>query len=240
MSLSRGVLSSSYFQCRVKWQAVVGAGRSVHFVRSVSSQSPRMPPSGGPLCGVRVLDLTRILAGPFMTMLLGDLGAEVIKVERPDCGDDTRGFGPPFKGSESVYFMSINRSKKSIAVNVKSKRGQEIVQELAAKSDVLVENYVPGKLDSLGLGYDALKQVNPGLVYCSITGYGSEGPKSGYLGYDVVAAAESGLMHVTGPQVHLMCVCVFLMYLVLLSLYDVHVCVYACHLMHTVRTYMHR
>ena len=115
-----------------------------------------------------------------------------------------------------------------------------VLEQLAAKSDVLVENYVPGKLDSLGLGYDALKQVNPGLVYCSITGYGSEGPKSGYLGYDVVAAAESGLMHVTGPQVHLMCVCVFLMYLVLLSLYDVHVCVYACHLMHTVRTYMHR
>ncbi|XP_072235029.1 succinate--hydroxymethylglutarate CoA-transferase isoform X2 [Leuresthes tenuis] len=136
-----------------------------------------------PLEGVRVLDLTRVLAGPFATMILGDLGAEVIKVERPGAGDDTRAWGPPFVGSESVYFLSVNRNKK-----------------LAGVCDVLVENYLPGKLPQMGLGYDQLSRVNPGLIYCSISGYGQTGPQSQSPGYDSIASAVSGMMHITGPE----------------------------------------
>jgi len=150
---------------------------------------------------MRVLDLTRVLAGPFCTMLLGDLGAEVIKVEKPGSGDDTRTWGPPFMKSESVYFMSVNRNKKSITVNLKCDRGQEIIRKLAKKSDILVENYLPGKLDKLNLGYAQLKQLNPALIYCSITGFGETGPYAGRAGYDVIASAIGGLMHITGPKV---------------------------------------
>ncbi|XP_032499061.1 succinate--hydroxymethylglutarate CoA-transferase isoform X2 [Phocoena sinus] len=154
-----------------------------------------------PLEGVRILDLTRVLAGPFATMNLGDLGAEVIKVERPGAGDDTRTWGPPFVGTESTYFLSVNRNKKSIAVNIKDPKGVKIIKELAAVCDVFVENYVPGKLSAMGLGYEDIDVVAPHMVYCSITGYGQTGPLSQRAGYDAVASAVSGLMHITGPEV---------------------------------------
>uniref|UniRef100_A0A452F1C0 Succinyl-CoA:glutarate-CoA transferase n=1 Tax=Capra hircus TaxID=9925 RepID=A0A452F1C0_CAPHI len=153
-----------------------------------------------PLEGVRILDLTRLLAGPFATMNLGDLGAEVIKVERPGAGDDTRTWGPPFVGTESTYFLSVNRNKKSIAVNIKDPKGVKIVKELAAVCDVFVENYVPGKLSAMGLGYEDIDAIAPHIVYCSITGYGQTGPLSHRAGYDAVASAVSGLMHITGPE----------------------------------------
>ncbi|XP_059964001.1 succinate--hydroxymethylglutarate CoA-transferase isoform X2 [Mesoplodon densirostris] len=154
-----------------------------------------------PLEGIRILDLTRVLAGPFATMNLGDLGAEVIKVERPGAGDDTRTWGPPFVGTESTYFLSVNRNKKSIAVNIKDPKGVKIIKELAAVCDVFVENYVPGKLSAMGLGYEDIDVVAPHMVYCSITGYGQTGPLSQRAGYDAVASAISGLMHITGPEV---------------------------------------
>eukprot|EP00075_Anas_platyrhynchos_P017904 XP_027307157.1 succinate--hydroxymethylglutarate CoA-transferase isoform X13 [Anas platyrhynchos] len=154
-----------------------------------------------PLDGVKILDLTRVLAGPFATMNLGDLGAEVIKVERPGAGDDTRAWGPPFVGKESVYFLSVNRNKKSIAINMKNSRGAKIIRELAAVSDVFVENYVPGKLAEIGLGYEDIKKIAPHIVYCSITGYGQTGPMVQRGGYDSIAAAVSGLMHITGHEV---------------------------------------
>ncbi|XP_008111073.2 succinate--hydroxymethylglutarate CoA-transferase isoform X2 [Anolis carolinensis] len=162
------------------------------------------PPPGGsigkPLTGVRILDLTRVLAGPFATMNLGDLGAEVIKVEKPGTGDDTRSWGPPFVGNESVYFLSVNRNKKSIAIDLKNPKGAKIIKELAAVSDVFVENYIPGKLAAMGLGYENINNVAPQIVYCSITGYGQTGPKCQRAGYDSVAAAVSGLLHITGTE----------------------------------------
>uniref|UniRef100_A0A2K5VFH8 Succinyl-CoA:glutarate-CoA transferase n=2 Tax=Cercopithecinae TaxID=9528 RepID=A0A2K5VFH8_MACFA len=154
-----------------------------------------------PLEGVKILDLTRILAGPFATMNLGDLGAEVIKVERPGVGDDTRTWGPPFVGTESTYYLSVNRNKKSIAVNIKDPKGVKIIKELAAVCDVFVENYVPGKLSAMGLGYEDIDKIAPHIIYCSITGYGQTGPISQRAGYDAVASAVSGLMHITGPEV---------------------------------------
>ncbi|XP_032340160.1 succinate--hydroxymethylglutarate CoA-transferase isoform X3 [Camelus ferus] len=153
-----------------------------------------------PLEGVKILDLTRVLAGPYATMNLGDLGAEVIKVERPGTGDDTRTWGPPFVGTESTYFLSVNRNKKSIAVNIKDPKGVKIIKELAAVCDVFVENYVPGKLSAMGLGYEDIDKIAPHIVYCSITGYGQTGPLSQRAGYDAVACAVSGLMHITGPE----------------------------------------
>ena len=162
-------------------------------IRSCSTAS-------GALSGVKVLDLTRVLAGPFCTMNLGDLGADILKVEKPGTGDDTRGWGPPFVGSQSCYFLSVNRNKRSICIDMKSDRGQEIIRQLAVQSDVLVENYLPDKLNSCGLGYGDLKEANPRLVYCSITGYGSSGPYASRPGYDVIAASIGGLSHVTGPE----------------------------------------
>ncbi|XP_040978574.1 succinate--hydroxymethylglutarate CoA-transferase isoform X2 [Aquila chrysaetos chrysaetos] len=163
------------------------------------------PPAGAsnvkPLDAVKILDLTRVLAGPFATMILGDLGAEVIKVERPGAGDDTRAWGPPFAGTESVYFLSVNRNKKSIAINMKDSKGAKLIRELAAVSDVFVENYVPGKLAEMGLGYEDIKKIAPHIVYCSITGYGQTGPMVQRGGYDSIAAAVSGLMHITGHEV---------------------------------------
>ncbi|XP_049421747.1 succinate--hydroxymethylglutarate CoA-transferase isoform X5 [Epinephelus fuscoguttatus] len=153
-----------------------------------------------PLEGVTVLDLTRVLAGPFATMILGDLGAEVIKVERPGIGDDTRAWGPPFVGAESTYFLSVNRNKKSISVDLKHPRGAAVIQELAGVCDVLVENYIPGKLHQMGLGYEQLSRVNPQLIYCSISGYGQTGPRSQSPGYDSIASAVSGMMHITGSE----------------------------------------
>lgn len=152
------------------------------------------------LSGIKVLDLSRILAGPFCTMVLGDMGAEVIKVEKPGDGDDARAWGPPWVGNESCYFLSVNRNKKSIAVNIKSKEGAQIIKELATKCDVLVENYMPGKLSEYGLGYEQLHQLNPALVYASLSGFGQTGPYVKRGGFDNIAIAIGGLMNITGPE----------------------------------------
>ena len=160
-----------------------------------------------PLEGIRVLDLTRAMAGPFCTMMLGDLGADVVKVERPGGGDESRGWGPPFVGEpygpypgESAYFLSANRNKRSITVNLKSQEGVKILHQLAARSDALVENFRTGVLDGMGLGYEQLRNVNPRLVYCSISGYGRTGPFADRPGYDFVIQAEGGFMGITGPE----------------------------------------
>lgn len=155
-----------------------------------------------PLANVKVLDLTRIVAGPYCTMILGDLGAEIIKVERPGTGDESRKWGPPYVNNtnETCYFVCLNRNKKSICVDLKTKEGRDIVLKLSQKCDVLVENYVPGVLHKLGLGYEDVKKVSPGIIYCSLTGYGSKGPYKNRPGYDVIAASIGGLMSITGPQ----------------------------------------
>jgi len=161
----------------------------------------------GTLNGIRVLDLSRILAGPWCTQVLADLGAEVVKVERPGAGDDTRAWGPPFlrrpDGSDttdSAYFASTNRGKKSITVDISTAEGQEIVRGLAAKSDVLVENYKFGDMKRYGLDYEALAKANPRLVYCSITGFGQTGPYRARAGYDFMIQAMGGLMSITGER----------------------------------------
>jgi len=156
--------------------------------------------NGGALEGVRVLDLTRILAGPLCTMMLGDMGADVIKVEPPGAGDDTRSWGPPFVGGEAAYFLGLNRNKRSITLNMAVKPGQEILAGLIRKSDVLVENFKVGTLEKWGFGNDWLRANAPRLIRCSITGYGANGPKGGLPGYDFILQAESGLMSITGPQ----------------------------------------
>ncbi|XP_071044245.1 succinate--hydroxymethylglutarate CoA-transferase-like [Parasteatoda tepidariorum] len=153
----------------------------------------------GPLSGVRILDLSRIVAGPFCTMLLGDLGAEVIKVEAPN-GEETRNFGPPFIKDESVYYMSVNRNKKGIVVDIKKPEGKHLIKELAKESDVFVENLVPGKMAKLGLGYEQLKSVAPHLIYCSVSGFGQTGPYSSRPGVDLIAASIGGFLHITGPK----------------------------------------
>jgi crotonobetainyl-CoA:carnitine CoA-transferase CaiB-like acyl-CoA transferase len=146
-----------------------------------------------PLDGIRVLDLSRVLAGPYCTMLLADLGADVVKVERPDEGDETRTWGPPYAGGESTYFLSINRGKRSVALDLARPDAQEVLARLAREAHVVVENFRPGVAERLGAGYERLARENPELVYCSITGFGDERP-----GYDFVVEAESGLMAVTG------------------------------------------
>jgi len=153
-----------------------------------------------PLSGMRVLDLSRILAGPHCTMMLGDLGAEVIKVERPGAGDDTRTWGPPFAGGEAAYYLCCNRNKKSITIDLKNPTGVELVKELAKTSDVFVENFTPGLMKKFGLDYESLKAINPLLVYCSITAYGQDGPYRDRPGYDMVLSAVGGLMWITGEQ----------------------------------------
>jgi formyl-CoA transferase len=151
-----------------------------------------------PLEQIKVLDLSRVLAGPYCTMLLGDLGAQIIKIERPGHGDDTRQWGPPFVGGESAYFLCCNRNKKSVTLDLKSEPGRAIATALAARCDVLVENFLPGSLDDLGLGYETLKAVNPRLVYCSITGFGQDGPYRDLPGYDLLIQALGGVMSITG------------------------------------------
>jgi len=152
----------------------------------------------GPLDGVRVLDLTRVLAGPYCAMFLGDLGAEVVKVEHPEIGDDTRGWGPPFAGGESAYFLCVNRNKKSITVDLKSADGIELLKKLAACADVLIENFRPGTMERLGLGEKDLRAVNPRLIYASLSGFGADGPMSDVPGYDLIIQAWGGLMSITG------------------------------------------
>jgi crotonobetainyl-CoA:carnitine CoA-transferase CaiB-like acyl-CoA transferase len=151
-----------------------------------------------PLDGILVIDLSRVLAGPYCTMELADMGATVIKVEIPGSGDDTRAYGPPFLNGESTYFMSVNRNKKSLTLNLKHARGKEILRQLLAKGDVLVENFRPGTLDGLGFGYEAVRALNPKLIYCSISGFGQTGPYAQRPGYDLIAQAEGGVMSLTG------------------------------------------
>jgi crotonobetainyl-CoA:carnitine CoA-transferase CaiB-like acyl-CoA transferase len=152
------------------------------------------------LRGVRVLDFSRILAGPFCTMMLGDLGAEVIKVERPGSGDDTRTWGPPFAGGESAYYLCCNRNKKSIALDLGQQQGRDLAIELVKQSDVLLENFTPGLMKRFGLDYETLRELNPGLIYCSITAYGQDGPYRDRPGYDMVLSAVGGLMWITGER----------------------------------------
>ncbi|TVY55228.1 Succinate--hydroxymethylglutarate CoA-transferase [Lachnellula cervina] len=163
-----------------------------------------------PLKGYKVLDMTRVLAGPYCTQILGDLGAEVIKIEHPTKGDDTRHWGPPYakykEGSglegpgESAYFFAVNRNKKSLGLSFQHKSGVDILHKLVAESDILVENYLPGTLKKYGMDFETLNKINPRLIYASITGYGQTGPYSNRAGYDVMVEAEFGLMHITGSR----------------------------------------
>uniref|UniRef100_A0A8D8S9C5 Succinate--hydroxymethylglutarate CoA-transferase n=1 Tax=Cacopsylla melanoneura TaxID=428564 RepID=A0A8D8S9C5_9HEMI len=182
--------SSSMFLCRRILRRYYSK-----IVNDAQNENPSLP-----LSNIRVLDLTRIIAGPFCTMLLADLGAEVIKLEQPGTGDEARRWGPPFLHNTemSTYFTSINRNKKSICVNLKDPAGQQLVKDLVNQCDVLVENFVPGKMDKLNLGYNHLSEINPQLIYCSITGFGPKGPYRNRPGYDIIAASIGGLLHITG------------------------------------------
>jgi crotonobetainyl-CoA:carnitine CoA-transferase CaiB-like acyl-CoA transferase len=151
-----------------------------------------------PLTGITILDLTRVLSGPYCTMLLADMGARVIKIEQPRSGDDTRHWGPPFLGSESAYFLSINRNKESVTLDFKQPEGRAILDRLIAKSDVVVENFRPGTLGRIGLDYESLAPQHPRLIYCSVSGFGQTGPRRTEAGYDAVLQAEGGLMSITG------------------------------------------
>lgn len=154
--------------------------------------------SSGCLHGLRVLDLSRVLAGPFCTQLLGDMGAEIIKIEQPGQGDDTRHWGPPWFHGESAYYLSCNRNKKSVTINLKHQTGQGLLRRLAEDADVVVENFKVGALKKYGLDYDSLRAVNPRLIYCSITGYGQTGPYKNLSGYDFIVQAQGGIMSITG------------------------------------------
>lgn len=169
---------------------------------SYSTASKRLP-----LQGIKVVDISRVLAGPYCTQILGDMGAEVIKIEHPIRGDDTRAWGPPFakrKDSqghgESAYFLCVNRNKKSIGLDFKKEKGQEIIKKLIKEADILVENFVPGTLAKYGLSYDDVKKINEKIIYTSVTGYGQYGPYTKRPGYDVMVEAEFGLMHITGEH----------------------------------------
>jgi len=150
-----------------------------------------------PLEGIRVLDLTRVLAGPFCTMMLSDLGAEIIKVEVPGTGDDSRSFGP-FRNGQSLYFVNINRGKESVAIDLKTDAGKKLLVDLAKKCDVIVENFRPGTMEKLGLGWDVLKVANPRLIYGAVSGFGHSGPDSGRPAYDILVQAMGGVMSITG------------------------------------------
>jgi formyl-CoA transferase len=153
-----------------------------------------------PLDTVRVVDLSRVLAGPYCTMTLGDLGADVIKIEQPVIGDDTRQWGPPWAGGESAYYLSVNRNKRSLTLDIKHQQGRAILLDLVRSADILVENMRPGRMDALGLGYERMREINPRLIYLSITGFGSNGPYRDRPGYDFVVQAMGGLMSVTGEE----------------------------------------
>jgi len=160
-----------------------------------------MNQNNGLLKDVRVIDLSRVLAGPYCTMMLGDLGAEIIKIEAPVRGDDTRHWGPPFaEGGESAYFLSTNRNKRSITLNLKSPNGMEVLKDLIRTGDVLIDNFKKGTLEKFGLDYEALQELRPGLIYCTITGFGYTGPYSDRPGYDFIIQAMGGLMSLNGPK----------------------------------------
>jgi crotonobetainyl-CoA:carnitine CoA-transferase CaiB-like acyl-CoA transferase len=153
-----------------------------------------------PLTGVRVADLSRVLAGPYCTMVLADLGADVVKIERPEGGDETRTWGPPFTGGEAAYYLSVNRGKRSCALDLSQPEGRELALQLCAGADVVVENFKLGGAERLGVGYEQVRALNPKVVYCSISGFGSSREPKGRPGYDFVAQAETGLMSITGPE----------------------------------------
>jgi len=157
------------------------------------------PGANLPLGHLKVIDLTRVLAGPFATMILADMGATIIKIERPGAGDDSREFGP-FVNGESAYFMNINRNKKSLCLDLKQEKGKALFLELIAGADVIVENFRPGTMEKMGLGYETLKEKNPRLIYASISGFGNSGPYSTRPAYDIIVQAMSGLMSITGPE----------------------------------------
>ncbi|MDP6346129.1 MAG: CaiB/BaiF CoA-transferase family protein [Alphaproteobacteria bacterium] len=163
----------------------------------MSSPSPN--PGTGPLAGLRVIDLTRVLSGPFCTMTLGDMGAEVIKVEHPEGGDDTRAFAPPYQGDQAAYFLSVNRNKKSLTLNLKEDAAKEVLWQLLDRADVVVENFRPGAADRLGFGYAAVAERRPEIIYASISGFGDTGPEASRPGYDLIVQGESGMMDITGP-----------------------------------------
>ncbi|MFB7141536.1 CaiB/BaiF CoA transferase family protein [Gottfriedia sp. NPDC056225] len=154
----------------------------------------------GALHGVRIIDLTRVLAGPFCTMILGDLGAEVIKVESISSGDETRGWGPPFVEGESAYYLCANRNKQGITLNLKSSQGKEVLRKLISEADVVVQNFKPGTLAKLGFSYEEMKEIKEDLIVASISGFGSKGPNSSLPGYDYIIQAMSGLMSITGEK----------------------------------------
>lgn len=188
-----------------RWSSITINNQSLTWSRRLSTEA-RKPTKQGPLAGVRVLDLSRILAGPFCTQILADYGAEVIKVEQPRVGDDTRHWkakGETVKWKNaaspmSLYFCSVNRNKRSLTLDLKHPEASGILQRLVKNSDVFIENFIPGKAGELGLGYETLSATNPQLVYASISGYGASGPFVKRAGYDGIAAAEGGLMHITG------------------------------------------
>jgi formyl-CoA transferase len=151
------------------------------------------------LSNIRILDLSRVLAGPYCSMVLSDFGAEVIKIEQPGTGDGTRQWGPPWVNGESAYFLSVNRNKKSLTLNLKTEKGREIIKKLAAEADILIENFKPGTMKRRGLDYQKLSRNNPGLIYCSISGYGQTGPYRERPGYDFMIQAQGGIMSITGP-----------------------------------------
>jgi formyl-CoA transferase len=152
----------------------------------------------GPLSGTRVVDLTRALAGPYCTLLLGDMGADVIKIELPGSGDETRQWGPPFIAGESSYFLSVNRNKRSVTLDLKSQKGLEALRRLVQSADVLVENFRPGTMDRLGLGYDQVKKLNPSLVFCAVSGFGQTGPRARQPAYDAILQGMGGVQYLSG------------------------------------------
>jgi len=161
---------------------------------------PIASPTNGPLKGIRVLDLSRVLAGPYCAMILADLGAEIIKVERPDGGDITRAWGPPWAGGEATYYLSTNRGKRSITIDLRNPEGIAVAKRLAETCDVVIENFIPGGAEKLGLGFETLRADNPTLVYCSISGYPHDSPEAMLPGFDFAIQAEGGIMSITGAE----------------------------------------
>ncbi|MDQ6670461.1 MAG: CoA transferase, partial [Chloroflexota bacterium] len=154
----------------------------------------------GPLSGTRVVDLTRALAGPYCTLLLGDMGADVVKIEQPGSGDETRQWGPPFIAGESSYFMSVNRNKRSVTLDLKSDQGLETLRRLTRSADVLVENFRPGTMERLGLSYDQASHLNPSLIYCSVSGFGQTGPRARQPAYDAILQGMGGIQFLSGEE----------------------------------------